>query len=272
MPTAAPRRCSERAPRSASLPRRTGTSSDERGQHDRRRTRRRASRGWARCRTSPSLRRTMPGTPMPIPSSGACRRRPRHDVPDQRRPRTRPTCQASGSLRDRRLRRAPRPGRPARPGRPRRGRRRGRRRRRTAPPRSSGPRPTGGPRRAGPAAGAACSVSAERLELGDQAGDRAAVEPHQAGQLRAGELPGAVHVPQQGPEVVAADGFLVGAGARRAGAWPRLDARCGTAPPGDRVDARRQQQHAAGHEEVDVARLVEQARARWGSSRSPGRR
>ncbi len=58
---------------------------------------------------------------------------------------------------------------------------------------------------------------AERLELGDQAGDRAAVEPHQAGQLSAGQLPGAVHVAQEGAEVVASDGLLVGAGAAASG-------------------------------------------------------
>ncbi len=51
----------------------------------------------------------------------------------------------------------------------------------------------------------------ERLQLGDEAGDRAAVEPHPPGQLGARAGPRLVHVAQQGAEVVAADGLLVGA-------------------------------------------------------------
>ncbi len=51
----------------------------------------------------------------------------------------------------------------------------------------------------------------QRLELGDQAGDRAPVETHQGGQLGARHLPRAVDVAQQRPEVVPPDGFLVGA-------------------------------------------------------------
>ena len=95
MPTAAPRRCSERAPRSASFPRLTGTSSEraastiepnDTSSHPR----------FGACRTSPSLRRTMPGTAMPMPSIGAfggahdttCRISVATDAP---------TCQASVS-------------------------------------------------------------------------------------------------------------------------------------------------------------------------------
>ena len=55
---------------------------------------------------------------------------------------------------------------------------------------------------------------AERLQLVDERGDGAAVEPHEAGQLGARDLTGSVDVPQDGPEVVATRELLVGPQAR----------------------------------------------------------
>ena len=54
----------------------------------------------------------------------------------------------------------------------------------------------------------------ESLQLVDERGDGAAVEPHEAGQLGARDLTGSVDVPQDGPEVVATRELLVGPQAR----------------------------------------------------------
>ena len=55
---------------------------------------------------------------------------------------------------------------------------------------------------------------AQRLQLRDEPGDGAPVEPHQARQLCPRDLARAVDVPQERAEVVAPDGLLVGAEAR----------------------------------------------------------
>ena len=74
-----------------------------------------------------------------------------------------------------------------------------------------------GPARAAPAAGGHTALGhPERLELADEPRDGAAVEAHHAGELGPRHLPGTVDVPEQGAEVVAADGFLVGPRARPA--------------------------------------------------------
>ena len=93
----------------------------------------------------------------------------------------------------------------------------------------------------------------ERLQLGDQAGDRAAVEPHRAGQL--------------GPRASARRGARAAAGCRGCaagrppGSCPSpdrgvrthvgLDAGGRAPAPRDRVDARGEQQHATGDQEDD---------------------
>ena len=87
-----------------------------------RRRRRRATRGWARAGSRPSLRRTRPGTLIPMPTRGAVAGAPSTTV-RIRAATDAPTCQASPWL-------CTEPGRAAGPGRPAR-----------SGPRRRGPRP-----------------------------------------------------------------------------------------------------------------------------------
>jgi hypothetical protein len=74
-----------------------------------------------------------------------------------------------------------------------------------------------GPTRTGPGnrARLRCRLAHGRqvLEFVHEVGDGGAVQPHTLGEVGAGHPAGAVDVTEQGREVVAADGFLVGTGA-----------------------------------------------------------
>ena len=70
-----------------------------------------------------------------------------------------------------------------------------------------------------------------------------------------------MHVPESCPEIVAADVLLIRADPRASGCGHGLQACRGAPSARDRVDAGREQEHAAGDDEVDVRRLVEQAQA-----------